>query len=289
MRTAIVASLALLSVIGGGCPTVRKAPTPPVAPQAQAPTEAAAIRAERAVAGDSTSAASGCAFTYAYPVIEGEGQVIASLNKEIRIAFGLESTSPTRAVRTPAEIGDAYVNGCREELAQMRAELGDESVENMSYISETNYEVTLNRRGLLSLRINTYEYAGGAHGNPSMATLNLDLRTGKQLLLGDVVKSESLRALASWVRQEYLNAYEDALYDEVKEEFSRFIRHEDQTTDATLANDGSFLLMDDALVFHANVYELAPYAAGQLTVEAPYQKIHDYLDREGPIGRLVKE
>lgn len=285
------AALLGLALIGGGCPTFTRktqAPAPPAGTPTETTTGAAALRTERYEAGDANTESPRCHFTFAYPVVEGSGPVVDSLNREIRLAFGLESTTPTQSVRTAKEIGDAFVADCRAELADLMKELGSDAGDTFTYESDTDFRPILNRRGLLSLEISTYDYAGGAHGNPGLASLNLDLQTGKRLLLGDVVKTDGLRPLMQKVRKAFVEQYSDAMFEESRDEYLAFVEGRSSITDRALSLEGSFYLTDDSFVFFTNVYEIAPYVAGPLSIELPYSEAAPYLIENGPLSRLIQ-
>ncbi|MDP4099471.1 DUF4163 domain-containing protein [Paenibacillus sp. P96] len=67
-------------------------------------------------------------------------------------------------------------------------EIGDATADR-PYDFESNYAVTYNRGGYISLIIDDYFYYGGAHGSTARIGYTFSLADGKQLGLGDVLKA----------------------------------------------------------------------------------------------------
>lgn len=118
------------------------------------------------------------------------------------------------------------------------------------------------RRGdLLTLRMDSYEYTGGAHGQPGVQYFHWDLARQQKLTLDDLLEPGQQQAfweLASSQHQQWLD--EEKLDQAFRDSWPF-----DRTDNAYFGKDG--------LVLHYNVYHIAPYAMGQPMLTIPYEKL----------------
>jgi hypothetical protein len=97
---------------------------------------------------------------------------------------------------TGSQAGIAKINAVlkqheEEVLADIKKqikEIGDATADR-PYEFESNYAVTYNRGGYVSLIVEDYSYFGGAHGSTARTAFTFSLADGKQLGLGDVLKA----------------------------------------------------------------------------------------------------
>lgn len=125
-----------------------------------------------------------------------------------------------------------------------------------------NYEVTLNDNCHLSTYFDRYEYTGGAHGSTIRTSNSFDLKTGYQLQLKDLFKNNNYRKLildkvlimaeVNYNNDPYL--YFENYKDLIVENF----------------NEDNFNLTKDGIIIYYQQYDIAPYAAGIISFEIPY-------------------
>lgn len=133
-------------------------------------------------------------------------------------------------------------------------------------------------------------YSGGAHPGSVQTACNLDLQALQLLTLEDVIYEEQAQTLnqlvAEAVREKFVFLEDYGLYDGY------------ETTIANSMNYGNmtayWYFNDVGLVIFYNQYELAPYAAGIIKVELPYEELNGILreqyfptDCDGLSGDLV--
>lgn len=107
-----------------------------------------------------------------------------------------------------------------------------------------------------SVALSISEYTGGAHGNTVIIGVNVDRTTGKELTQGDALAliGKTLPQVADEsVVQLKATLGEDLTFPE--------------GADAKAENYGTFLVSEDRVTFVFNNYQVAPYAAGQQSVE----------------------
>lgn len=222
-----------------------------------------------------------CTFNFAYPVLENE-----NANTIIRKEFGLGATT------TPQALATDFISRCKTDIEDLLSNTTTaDYAKDAAYDSETLFSVERNRDKVVSFLIDSYDFEGGAHGMPGIYGVNINLETGTSLSLGDLVKRDSLKPLIQRVEKQLLAEYSEALFEEPLIEFKKFIADKKPATEAELvsfAGHNNFYLTNSSFVFYWNVYEISPYAAGQLTIEVPFSEIHDMLRSDAPGSTLTQ-
>lgn len=160
--------------------------------------------------------------------------------------------------------GDAIHDGSIEGLAD--AFLADAA--DMAMASEQGWELSAKVKqqrceaGLLTLSMESYEYTGGAHGQPNVGYFHWDLEQQQWIQLNDLLipgRQDAFWALAEQAHHDWLN---------------------DQKLDENFRDSWPFEKTDDVyfngkgLILQYNVYHIAPYAMGQPTLMLPYEKLN---------------
>ncbi|MDD3311998.1 DUF3298 and DUF4163 domain-containing protein [Pseudodesulfovibrio sp.] len=132
------------------------------------------------------------------------------------------------------------------------------------------YETTAAAGGrLLSVRLHTMVYTGGAHPNNWPDTWVFDLVDGRALTLDDLFPAPggALRILATCVRAELRATLGEMLLEEMLQ----------SGTDPTPDNYARFVLTERGLTFFFAPYQVAPYAAGEQRVTIPMDRLAPLL------------
>lgn len=135
----------------------------------------------------------------------------------------------------------------------------------MGYWTAESYDtVLLNDGKYLTLQLNSYVYAGGAHGNSYAAVSTFDAQTGKQLTWDDLVTDQAaVLALAEQkFREEQAEAFSDGF------DFGDIF---------TFVLPASYGLAEDGIYFFYNPYEVAPYAMGSTPFTIPFSELGDLV------------
>ncbi len=199
-------------------------------------------------------------------------KVKKELNKQFFNAEKLEfSSSPEENFKT---LINAITPAYREEGLKLKSEM-----EEMSYI--LNYELTksskilYNKNNILIIEIESYVYAGGAHGLENMQYLHFDMNTGELFGLEQIFGADSKQKIASLIveKSEEMKKDENSvLFEDAKAELNE-----------------NFYFDKEKFCFVYNPYEIGPYAAGYITIEIPIEKLQSLILKEGPLGFLVKK
>ena len=140
------------------------------------------------------------------------------------------------------------------------------------YFYQILYSPTRIDHNVLSLFGTQNSYSGSTHGSLSCVTANYDLSTGDVLTLGSILHMDAdkndiidavIQKLGEHVSEYQLfDGYEEGVYNRLG-------------GDENLYED--FYFTTSGLSFFFTPYEIAPYSAGIITVEIPYQELTGIL------------
>lgn len=119
------------------------------------------------------------------------------------------------------------------------------------------YEVTTNRKGVLSITSYVYANTNGAHPNTSKFSRTFDIKNQKEFKLIDVIIGDK-EGLEITTYDAFLSVLEKAMPN-----FS----NEDAEVLGENLDNVKWYVTDDSLVMYYNPYEVSPYAVGYPTVE----------------------
>lgn len=127
---------------------------------------------------------------------------------------------------------------------------------------------------VVSVRVDSESYTGGAHGLATTVYWLFDLETGEALGLDDLVAEGRRDALRRVVEERFREVRGLAAGEDL-EEAGFFVE------DGKLPLTGNVAVTADGLTFQYQPYEVAPYAAGPTTVPVPWDRLDGLLS-----GRL---
>ncbi|MBN1374487.1 DUF3298 domain-containing protein [Candidatus Dojkabacteria bacterium] len=147
---------------------------------------------------------------------------------------------------------------------------------------EGYYEIGLNQYPFVSIVYYSSSYTGGAHGSNIAKAATFNVLTGNRLNLSDLFTDDGS------------NDWEEVLWTGVKtvtlDEWEGYL-YEDTFSGQTEPPSGQiWYLTDEYIGFIWNEYDIAPYAAGMIYVEIPFDAdfLEDIIKSGGPIGVLVE-
>ena len=219
-------------------------------------------------------------FAIDYTCMNEEGDSIAQLiNRAIQHEFlgsDYADLVPQAAVDS---FKNVYLRNYRTEVGELyRADL-DKSASRESmpeWYGQTYSLVTFMEEGrtgmVMNASANYFVDMGGAHPNQWSQWLNFDANTGKLLTKEDVFKANAVKDIEQMLlgkliaQQAELNLEEQV---QSVEDLNRigFL----QLTPMYIPDN--FLLAKDKVMFLFNRYDIAPYSAGEIVLEVPYEEI----------------
>jgi hypothetical protein len=145
---------------------------------------------------------------------------------------------------------------------------------------DTKADIVRQDSSLVTLEFNGYEFAGGAHGSTVVRYLNWNSQSRKKIELKDILKPgyEVPLAIAAekiFRKQENLAATASLSRD-------YFFKG------GKFALNNNFLITPIGLKFLYNQGEIKPNAAGQTTVEVPYDQLKSIIQPETVLARYSK-
>lgn len=133
------------------------------------------------------------------------------------------------------------------------------------------YELKNNDKGVLSLTLINYAFAGGAHGNTIVKALNFDVETGHVYTLPELFKPGS----------DYVKRISDIIKLQIKE---RNLPTIGEFTEINPNQD--FYIADKCLVIFFQLYEITPYYVGIPYFPISIYDLEDIINENGPLQRM---
>ena len=133
------------------------------------------------------------------------------------------------------------------------------------------YELKNNDKGVLSIVLINYSFAGGAHGNTIAKALNFDIETGHVYTLPELFKPNS----------NYVKKISDIIKVQIK------ARNIPTLGDFTEINPNQdFYIADRSLVIFFQLYEITPYYVGIPYFPISIYELEDIINENGPLQRM---
>lgn len=141
--------------------------------------------------------------------------------------------------------------------------------EQNKFVANVDFEVKKNSDDMLSIMVKYYKYSGGAHGYYEDITYNIDIKSGKILVLNDLFKEKS--------------NYKKVIDNEIRKQIEDLGKKDPETKGVYqfegIKDTQKFYIQDNNLIIYFDLYEIAPYAAG----------IPEYLININTISHIIKD
>lgn len=160
-----------------------------------------------------------------------------------------------------------------EDYKMLQADSDASEREFYTYSYYSNVTTARQDMEIVSLLLVNSTYCGGAHPNYTQSAYNYDLTRKTQLSLADVLYSDAADLLLSQLLHqlgERLSSLEGyGLFPEYQETVTAYFSAPNLTP--------YWYFSDNGLVIYFNCYDIAPYAAGIIKVEFPYDTLDGIL------------
>lgn len=136
-----------------------------------------------------------------------------------------------------------------------------------------NYEVMLNKNGILSILFSMYTYVNrAAHGFTLYSSMTANVATGQIYSFSDLFNSKVYyKGFLDPIAKQYIKENNITLINEYN----------------GITENQQFYLTPNSLVLYYQIYEYTPYYYGLFKIEIPYDKIRNILSPVGPINKLI--
>lgn len=145
------------------------------------------------------------------------------------------------------------------------------------YSEEQWYTLERNDGRILSFSTMWDAYEGGAHGQYMIYGVNFDAGTGKLLTIADIAQNKE--AFQEICVQEMLRQCEDLRAQGLLFEEEMITPGLTEILEGKMEGE-EWYFTEDGIRFVSNIYEIAPYAAGSIDFDIPYEMIREVLKEE---------
>ena len=126
------------------------------------------------------------------------------------------------------------------------------------------YHIRTNEKGILSISIEMYWFAGGAHGMTVLKSVTFDVNTGRIYRLEDLFKENV----------DYVKPLSDIIKRQIQERNIPLI-----VGFTAIKPDQDFYIQNRTLMIYFQLYELAPYVYGFVTFPIPTRNRRHHQER----------
>lgn len=147
-------------------------------------------------------------------------------------------------------------------------EEGDETWFSSYYIG--NSEVKEGYKGLLNYITMWEAYSGGAHPISYYTVLNFNPETGEEIVLDEILKEGYEEALTNLLIVNLAKQLQVEGIEGIREKGYLYFDNE-------MFISNNFILGKEKISFIYNVYEIAPYAFGEIVIDITYEELKDLL------------
>lgn len=201
--------------------------------------------------------------------IKEKGEVL-QLSLNIPVVGGMESPDIQSQINTAFE-KDAVDR--KEAMAKEAEEFAREAKKQgyplRPYELWTDFKVTYNKSGILSLYIENYEYTGGAHGMTVRKQYNLILNNGKEINLRELFREGT----------DYKGIINQEITRQISADPDKFFPIGEMGF-KTIADNQDFYFEEGGIVIYFGLYEIAPYAAGIQEFKIPFTLFKEGLNAD---------
>lgn len=220
-----------------------------------------------------------CDFSVDYTYLDEEGDSIATLiNRTIQGEFlgnDYASLTPEEAVDSFMNV---YIRDYRKEtgeLYQVDRAKGTSDEEIPAWYNQTYSLVTFieeGHGGTINVSANVFVDTGGAHPHQWSQWLNFDFESGKLLTKDDVFLA-SAKADIERMLLDHLMLMQAEMYPDESLKTLEDLQQKGFLQMTNMYIPDNFLLHKEGVSFLFNRYDIAPYSAGEIVIEIPYEEI----------------
>lgn len=220
-----------------------------------------------------------CDFSVDYTYLDEEGDSIATLiNRTIQgeiLGNDYASLTPEEAVDSFMNV---YIRDYRKEtgeLYQVDRAKGTSDEEIPAWYNQTYSLVTFieeGHGGTINVSANVFVDTGGAHPHQWSQWLNFDFESGKLLTKDDVFLA-SAKADIERMLLDHLMLMQAEIYPDESLKTLEDLQQKGFLQMTNMYIPDNFLLHKEGVSFLFNRYDIAPYSAGEIVIEIPYEEI----------------
>lgn len=211
----------------------------------------------------------------------GSGDKYATVKFEYPFFVGSHSDTLNKliALKLGAGYMDTLVHENFEEVMQQFLDSYDTLTKQLPDMSQSwelkkKMEVVSQNENFITLHLNIYEFAGGAHPNGFDQYFHYDLKSNQEVFLNAFLNeegSEKLRVIAEGVFRNEFKLSKDISLDSAGFFFEN----------GKFVLPANYVFTKDGIQFHYNDYEIRSHAEGPYDLLVPYAKFKDVAKTDG--------
>ncbi len=235
--------------------------------------------------GDTARPACNLTIQFVYPAQSKDAALKDTLTSHFIAACFDEKYAGKQPQEVMQEYTKEYINSYRTDLEPMYQEdLKNNSDKQMiggwySYFKHIEGRVQFYEQNLLVYKAYYDEYTGGAHSMYATHFLNIDLTTMKPLHLDDLFDVPDYREILTDLIWNQLMAEHNVTTHEELEDLGFGVTGE-------IAPVENFYLDHNGITFFYNVYDIAPYSNGPVSVTIPFSMMERILGTHAVLKAL---
>ncbi len=219
--------------------------------------------------GDTACPASNLTIELVYPTQASDEELKDTLTSYILTACFRDKYTGGQPQEVVKAYTQFYVDDYLRSLEPVyKEDLKNNSDKNMvgswySYYKHLHGSVQYYAQDLLVYKVHTEEYTGGAHGMYTTNFFNMDLNTLRLLQLDDLFGVPDYHEIVTDLIWNQLMAMHNVTSHEALEDLGYGVNGEVAPTE-------NFYLSAEGITFYYNVYDIAPYSNGPVSVTIPF-------------------
>jgi hypothetical protein len=198
------------------------------------------------------------------PIVKDNNEALKTAVSNWAQDFAIGMLDPSTELDKVPENGNALEAAVQSFMTMYKEMLEEMPDSPVNYTVEITDTVLLNDGKHLTLYLDAYTFAGGAHPNPSAAVATFEVQTGKKLTVQDMVTD--LEALQSMAEKKYREVKAEAFNDGF-----------DFTPDWPFKLADNIGLTKEGIYFCYVPYEVAAYAIGFAEFTLSFEELKDIL------------
>ncbi len=175
---------------------------------------------------------------------------------------------------TPAAVhhfADSVKNGYTEEMSTLY-DPDDEYTFRYQYVFDVKGARMPNSKdGVTAYKASVRVYQGGAHDGYAEVCVNMDARTGRELLSSDVFGEDKTARVKELIERQLMDDNGAETMEQLRDSTGITMLGE------VYVSDFNFLLLKDGVHFIFNPYDIAPWATGLVEVKLTYRQLEGCL------------
>lgn len=195
--------------------------------------------------------------------------------EENRVTYTLSIPRTTDAPILDKNIQDA-VELAKKNISDLAKEISFEG-ESSKYSLQISYEVIRNDQKVTVIKLASYEYTGGAHGNPGFTFFMYDIQAKRMIGENEIFIDKNDQTLLSLVADSLMSKPEFSFEDGKKKVSVFFEADNREAFLQSIKESESAALSKNGVLFKFSAYSIGPYVIGEPQIEIAYADLASFL------------